>query len=334
MRFGIIDHLLILGGSRCTAELSLYMKNNSTIKFEVFTSQRQLDDILYTDGTTLSQFFKKYNIPYKISVNINQDSDFLKSITSSTLALGLGEVWSFEKEVIQRFNGKLIDLMGIRLPQFRGGAHYTWQILKGNRIGACNLQIINEDMVQGVYDSGRIIKFKEYLFPAGARIPSDYFDHAVNIEIEFIKEFINEVSQGKDFNDFLLQENFSQYFPRLHTLRNAFLNWNWTTLDIEKMICAFDSPYAGVTTSINGNLVRIKGAQSETNDGTFHPFQCGLIYKIYNKTLYIATLQGTILVNSVFDENGISVFEKLSVGDRFHTPNEWIEKALTTKIQY
>lgn len=334
MKFGKIDHLILLGGSRCTAELALYLRDQAGLRFEVFTAPRQLEDIIYNDGQTFEQFFKKHELPLSVSENINTDTFFLESITSSTLAIGLGEAWSFDKEVINSFDGKLIDLMGIRLPQYRGGAHYSWQILRGTRIGACNLQIINEDMIQGVFDSGRIVKFREYLFPSSARIPDDYFECAVKEEIAFIKEFINEVAEGRDFDDFSLQENFSVYFPRLHTLKNAFLDWNWSTTDIEKMICAFDSPYAGVSTSINGQLVRLKGARAETNDGPFHPFQCGLIYKIYNKTIYVASLQGSILISEVNDENGVSVLGTLRTGDRFHTPTEWIEKGLTTKIQY
>jgi methionyl-tRNA formyltransferase len=334
MKFGKVDHLLILGGSRCTAELALYMKQNSTMPFDLYTAPRQLQDVIYPDGTTFVEYLNKNQITFRVAEDINKDENFLASIKDNSLGIGLGEAWSFEKSVIERFNGKLLDLMGIRLPQYRGGAHYTWQILRGTRIGACNLQIINEDMVQGVFDSGRIVKFKEYLFPVTARIPNDYFEFAVEQEIPFIKEFIDEVQKGTDFQDFMLQENLSIYFPRLHTLRNAFINWNWSTIDIERMICAFDAPYAGATTSINGKLARLKNVRSETNDGPFHPFQNGLVYKIYNKALYVATLSGTLIVSDVNDEEGNSLLETIATGDRFHTPLEWIEKGLTDKIKY
>ena len=334
MKFGKVDNLLIFGGSRCTAELALYMKQNATLSFDLYTAPRQLKDVIYLDGTTFEEYLNKNNIPYRVAEDINKDEVFLASINESSLGIGLGEAWSFDKSVIDRFNGKLLDLMGIRLPQYRGGAHYTWQILRGTRIGACNLQIINEDMVQGVFDSGRIVKFREYLFPVTARIPNDYFEFAVEQEIPFIKEFIDEVQKGTDFEDFMLQENFSQYFPRLYTLRNAFINWNWSTTSIERMICAFDAPYAGATTSINGELVRLKNGRSETNDGLFHPFQTGLVYKIYNKAIYVATLNGTLIVSEVYDEKGNSILETIATGDRFHTPLEWIEKGLTDRIQY
>ena len=334
MIFGKIDHIILLGGSRCAAELSLFLKEKSEFKFDVYTSPRQLDDVIYSDGTTLGDFFSNNNISLNVSENINLDSNFVNSITKNTLGIGLGEAWSFEKNVIDKFEGKLIDLMGVRMPQYRGVAHYTWQILRGNKIGACNLQVINEEMIQGVFDSGQIIKFKEYLFPNSTRIPNDYFNHAVKVEIEFIKEFIDQISNGFIFKDFILQENFSIFFPRLNTIKNAFINWQWDTDDIETMICAFDEPYAGVTSSVNGKLVRLKSARSEKNDGSFHPFQSGLIYKIYNGDLYVASKQGTIIISEVYDESAESIIHELKTGDRFFTPNDWIEKGLSTSIKY
>ena len=334
MIFGKINHIILLGGSRCTAELALYISQSTSFKFEVYTAPRQVTDVIYSDGTTFEKYFNKHSIKYFVTDDINHEPRFIESISELTLSIGLGEAWSFNEEIIEKFNGRLIDLMGIRLPQYRGGAHYTWQILRGNRIGACNLQIVNKDMIQGIYDSGEIIKFKEYLFPAEARIPDDYFGFAVSQEISFIKEFINELTQNKDFSTFKLQENFSIYFPRLHTLKNAFINWQWDTIDIEKFICAFDSPYAGATTQINNILVRLLNVRSEQCDGQFHPFQCGLIYKIYNGNLYVATSQGTIIISEVNDEKGFSVIHTLKNGDRFFTPNDWIEKGMTTKIKY
>jgi methionyl-tRNA formyltransferase len=334
MKFRKVDHIILLGGSRILLELSVYLKSINQYRVDVFTSPRQLEDIITKQGSTLRNELDFNAINYVSTDNINTCSNFLNIITDSTIGIGMGEDWSFCKEIIDLFNGRLIDLMGIRLPQYRGGAHYTWQILQGNRIGACNLQVINEKMIQGVFDSGKIIKFKEYFFPASARIPDHYFQHAVMEEIAFIKEFIQEISEEYEFNEFSLQENFTIYFPRLHTLKNAFLDWSWTSSDIERMICAFDTPYAGVTTFLNERMVRIKNARFENNDGPFHPFQSGLIYKIYNNNLYVATINGTIIISEVNNENGIAILNELKIGDRFFTPRSYIEKGMTTKIEY
>jgi hypothetical protein len=334
MNFGKINHIILLGGSRCTYELALYLKNSTNINFNLFTAPRQLDDCIFANHKTFEQCLIESEIQYSVTDDINTSKEFLNCITGYSLALGLGEAWSFEKNIIKRFDGRLIDLMGIRLPQYRGGAHYTWQILRGNKIGACNLQIINEEMIQGIFDSGEIIKFKEYLFPTDARTPEDYFAYATSQEIKFIIEFIDEVSKGFTFNKFKLQENFSIYFPRLNTIKNAFIDWSWNSVEIERFICAFDDPYIGSTTQINGKLVRLKKARFESNDGPFHPFQFGLIYKKYNKNIYIASYQGTIIISQVNDEFNNCILDELKIGDRFITPIDWIQRGLLTKIEY
>ena len=334
MKFGKINHVILLGGSRCTAELSLYLKKNNVVKFNLFTSLRQIEDVIYSDGTKFGEFLKLNEIEFIISKDINTDLQFLNIITPSTLGIGLGEAWTFTQDVIYKFQGKLVDLMGIRMPQYRGGAHYSWQILRGNRIGACNIQLVNKDMVQGVFDSGEIIKFKEYLFPPKVRIPEDYFNHAVEEEIRFVVEFLQEILENREFLKMNVQENFSIYFPRLNTIKNAFIDWNWSSLNIEKIICAFDNPYVGATTFINEKKVRIKKARFETNDGPFHPFQFGLIYKIYMGNIYVATAQGTIIISEVLGEEGNIINTELKNGDRFYTPQKYMEEALTTKIKY
>jgi hypothetical protein len=334
MNFGKINHIILLGGSRCTLELAIHIKEHTKFKLNLFTASRQLDDVIYADGRTFEQCLIECKLNYFVSENINECDEFFTCITDKSLGVGLGEAWSFEEKIISKFDGRLVDLMGIRLPQYRGGAHYTWQILRGSKMGACNIQVVNEQMIQGVFDSGEILKSKEYLFPAQSRIPDDYFSFATLQEINFVSEFLEEVSQGVTFQKFTLQENFSMYFPRLSTLKNAFIDWNWDSVDIESFICAFDDPYSGSSTSINGELVRVKKARYESNDGNFHPFQSGLIYKIYNQNIYVATRQGTIIISQVNNEFDLSIINNLSIGDRFITPQEWIHRGLSYKIEY
>ncbi len=282
----------------------------------------------------MREFFNKNSISFNSTDDINEDLKSSDIITKKSLGIGIGEAWGFSRDIIDRFNGHLIDLMGIRLPQYRGGAHYTWQILRKNRIGCCNLQLINEDMVQGVFDSGEIVKTEEYFFPPSARTPEDYFEYAVRKEINFIKEFLDELKDEKSFELGKLQENFSIFFPRLYTLKHAMINWSWDTNDIESFICAFDDPYAGAATFLNGKKVHLKNCYVEFNDGPFHPFQAGLIYKIYNESVFIATKSGTLIVNKILDENGQEMTSKLNTGQRLFTPLSYLEEAMTASVEY
>ena len=334
MKFGSINHIIIFGGSRCCAELSLYLNENVDYQLDVFTSERQLKEKIYPSGKTLRDYFSENSIPFTSTKDINEEPQLKSLITENSLGLGIGEAWAFAKNIIDQFDGRLLDLMGIRLPQYRGGAHYTWQILRKNKIGCCNLQVINEDMIQGVFDSGVIVKTREYFFPAGARTPDDYFATAVKQEIDFIKDFLNEVKNGQVFELGRIQENFSMYFPRLNTLKQGLIDWSWDTDDIENFICAFDEPYAGASTFIDGKKVHLKECYSEFNDGPFHPFQAGLIYKIYSGAVFIATSSGTLIVRGVSDENGKNIIGKLRTGQRFFTPLKYLEEAMTFSTEY
>ena len=334
MKFGKIDHIILFGGSRLLAELSNDIRDADAYSLDIFTCERQLRDAIYPDGKTLQEFLDEHSIPFYSTKDINQNPDIRGLISDHSLGLGLGEAWSFSQELIERFQGRLLDFMGIRLPQYRGGAHYTWQILRGNKIGCCNLQVINEEMIQGVFDSGEIVKSKEYFFPPSARIPQDYFEFAVKQEINFIKEFLDEVKEGKDFELTKVQENFSIYFPRLNTIQHGFINWQWDTKEIERFICAFDDPYAGASTFIDEERVHLKKCYSEFNDGPFHPFQTGLIYKVNNEAVFIASLSGTLIVKEVFNQSGENIVGRLKPGKRFFTPEKYLEEAMLFNAEY
>ncbi len=331
MNFGKISKVLLLGGSRLTLEFAKHLKK-SKYHCAVFTSQRQFDDIIDDGGLTFGQGLANQDINYFLTEDINKSKEFLGLINDETLIVGLGEPWRFSQKIISLCAGRLIDFMGIRLPQYRGGAHYTWQILRGNKIGACNIQMVNAETIQGVFDSGEIIKTRDYFFPSSVRTPNDYFDYAVKEEINFLIEFLHEIEQGVIFKPFNLQESFSVYFPRLNTKLNAFIDWSWTTQEIDRFICAFDNPYPGASTRLNNKLVRVKSSRVETNDGPFHPFQSGLVYKKQHELLYICTKEGSLIIAEVCDENGISIIDQVCTGDRFFTPREDIERGLQTRL--
>lgn len=326
--FGKIENIILFGGSPLLAEFAKFLKENKKYSVTCVSCKRQLDEAVAKDNKTLKQVLKECGISFFSCKDICRDKRLTALISPKTLGIGFGEPWSFNRKIIDQFQGKLIDFMGIRLPQYRGGAHYSWQIMRKNRVGCCNLQLINEDMVQGVFDSGEIIKSKEYFFPPSARIPQDYFDAAVRFELLFLKEFLTELEQGIKFELTKLQENFSIYFPRLYTLNHGYINWSWKTEDIVTFICAFDDPYKGASTFVGNKRVFIKDSYAEFNDGPFHPFQSGLIYKKNQSAVYVATINGTIVVKKITDEKGKNLIATLKPGSRLYTPLNLIEESM------
>ena len=70
------------------------------------------------------------------------------------------------------------------------------------------------------------------------------------------------------------------------------------------------------------------------NDGIFNPFQYGLVYRNNGKWISIAVNGGTLIVQSVTDENGKDLIKTIKPGDKFFTPFDKLENACTQRIFY
>ena len=328
--FGKIDHIILFGGSRATLEIARWAQQTN-LSLDVFTAPRQLDDVVGDEGETFEQLLKLNSIHYRVSQDINQEADLLSMVTDKTLGIGLGEAWSFEKTVIDAFDGRLLDIMGIPLPKYRGGAHYTWLLQRKERQWAVNLQVINEDMVQGEFDSGEILYSKRYLLPEHLESPQNVFDFASNVEKEFVAEFISKVSQGESFDALLPDESESLFFPRLNTLKHGWINWQWTCEEIVDFIRSFGAPYAGASTHLNEERVFIHGAKIASTE-KFHPFQSGLITRIFDDKIYIIAKDGLIVCDKLVNSDGHQV--SLKTGMRLFTPMKQLEEAMMFQCSY
>lgn len=78
----------------------------------------------------------------------------------------------------------------------------------------------------------------------------------------------------------------------------------------------------------------MKKCTTSKEDGEFHPFQSGMIYRVDSDALYIAVRGGTILIREVLDEKGRDIFNKMSVGNRFYTPTKALEEAKMFRAVY
>lgn len=325
IKYNAIEKVIIFGGSQLAVATSKYLRN-SDLDVVVYTSPRHAEESVDIAGNSLAKALSMLDVNYYITKDINTDERLKNSVTKNTLGLGMGEAWSFSSDIIALFDGHLLDFMGIPHPRYRGGAHYTWMILRGDRSGACNLQVINTDMVQGEFDSGDIVKTKEYLFPESAKTPQDYFDFAINKEVNFIREFIEEVKLGKEFAAKQIDESKSLFLPRLNTLQQGWIDWSCSGRDLYRFICAFDNPYIGASTFLNSFRVHLLGACLDVSEKEFHPYQSGLVTRInQDSSIIIATTSGHLKVSCVKNERGEVINNLIKPGQRFHTPMKNIE---------
>ena len=333
MNFGKIDGLILFGGGRLMVEL-IRRLDRQKCEVIVFSDPRHLEETPLESQATLLQLLEQLGVRYYCSPEINHEPALMNHVTDTTLGLGMGEVWSFSSEIIKRFAGRLVDLMTIPLPQYRGGAHYTWQILSGNRRGGCHIQMINEEMLPGRFDSGDIVESESYRFPASARIPQDYFNHSARKDLAFVLEFLRQVNRGKEFSLTRLREERSIFFPRLNTRLHGFIDWSWSAMELERFLAAFDRPYAGASSFLQDRRFFLRAARALRNEGDFHPYQAGLIYRMTKDAVFIATRGGAIRVTEVLDEEGVNALDRLETGLRFHTPQEQLEEARTIQAEY
>ena len=322
IKYGPIEGIVLLGGGQLLGKICLWAKSEG-VPIKVVTAQRHADEV--TDNKTLSACLSRNKVKHIVVDDIAHPSvkEFIGN-TANLFCLSVGGAWIFKENIISSyFDDKLFNLHGTRLPQNRGGGGFSWQIMMGNRFGFCVLHRIS-----GGIDTGDIVSFEEYIYPPTCRKPIDYSKVYIEKNLAFIIDFIEEFrSSTLPLRPIAQSEYFSTYWPRLHTDLNGWIDWSTDALELERFICAFDEPYAGAQTYLNGKRVRIKSVCLSPQDGIFHSYQSGLIYR-KSKDWFCVSIKGsTLIVEDIFDDNGNSIVDDVRVGDRFITPTQELENA-------
>ena len=329
MNFGKIDHFMLLGGGPLLSELAKKLADQG-VDVVVVTSERHSTELLADTGDlTLVDFLTRQSIEFIISENVNKDSAVIRKITGQTLGMSLGAAWIFRPNFIDLFGGRLVNVHGTRLPQDRGGGGFSWRIMRDDRLGFSVIHQIDPGV-----DTGSIIEFDEFFYPHSCRLPIEYRNYSAEKSHALLDQFIGNIKTGREFETISQPEYLSTYWPRLSSDAHGYIDWSWKLKDIEQFICAFDDPYPGAITFVNDLKVRLKKCLSTSGDGTFHPFQTGIIYKMTGGALFVAAQEGSLIVRSVSDDSRTDLTATLTVGDRFHTPFRCLEDARRFRAIY
>jgi methionyl-tRNA formyltransferase len=331
INFTSCQRLILIGGGSLLARLARWALTEG-INVQVITSPRHAEHKISSNYKDFASCLTGEGIPYVVSESISSTEivEFIGD-TTDALPLSLGAAWIFSKDCIQNlFKNRLVNVHGTRLPQYRGGGGFSWQIMNGNRLGFCVLHKIESKL-----DRGDLLAFEEFIYPPSCRTPKDFkavyddknFDFLTNI---FTKAF----GDGISFTRIIQPEYFSTYWPRLHTPTDGWVDWSLDAIDIERFICAFDEPYTGAQSLLNGQTVHMKGAIADFNEGSFHPYQAGLVYRNNGRWLQVATKNGSIILQSVTDSEGQSLMNSIVQGDRLFTPLDKLEAAMQVRAIY
>lgn len=321
---GPINRVLLIGGGTLLYRLATWARN-SGFRLNVITAPRHaIEKVDEAAPVSLQKALDQAGIDTVVVDSI--DSDEAREAVGdlgSTFVLSFGAAWIFKKTTIDNvFQGKLFNLHGTRLPQNRGGGGFSWQVMMGNRFGFCIVHKVDEGV-----DTGEIVAHKEFIYPPSCRIPADFYRHYQDQNFDFIAALLESVRmQPREFACMTQPEYLSTYWPRLHTPTHGWIDWGWSAAEIERFICAFDDPYPGARTLLQGRTVVIKKAFANYQDGYFHPAQAGLVYRVNPGWLCVACRDGAIVAEQLTDEEGGDLLQKLRTGDAFTTPLERLRR--------
>lgn len=319
IKFGNAKTFILIGSGPTLMKLAKFLKNK---KYEVyiFTCERQIG--IKQDGISLKTFLKDNDVPFEMPEDIFKSRLARQLSKKNPMVISFGSPWIFKKDFLNLFKNPLINVHSRDLPRNKGGGGSSWLIMNGEKQSAVTIHVVDEGI-----DSGDIIKMEHFEFPEYCKTPKDYDNYTHEKEMKILKNLIRDIESGKKFNLTHQKHENGTYFPRLYTPIQGYINWNWDTKDIKKFIDAFDDPYSGASTYWKGQRIYMKKCDLASDNELFHPFMSGLIYRIWDKKIYIASKSGGVVVEELCYENGKSILNELKEGQRFYTPLSKLEEA-------
>lgn len=318
--------IMFIGGGSLMAEC-IQRARSVGYEVEAILAPRHASEPM-PDGRSLQQTLQDNGTVAHVVEDINSWAgwDRVSCRGKQSFALCFGPAWIFSESVIRNFEYGMINFNGIPIPEYLGGAHYTWQILNGNRQGGCFLQEITNHV-----DHGDVIRHEYFQLSPAARTPEDYFRENDAAGIRFVEQALRDMRGGEPFVK-QPYEHFNVdrlYFPRLYTKENAYLDWRWTGIQIERFCNAFDAPYMGAATFWRGEEVRVRKVRFEVRGAGFHPYVSGLVVRCHQGRVWVAAEDGELELGEVSLSTGENVLASLREGERLLTPESYLHSSRT-----
>ena len=159
----------------------------------------------------------------------------------------------------------------------------------------------------------------------------DYQHYNDNISLKFIKAFIQKhIVHAEPILDCDKQPSWEDllYYPRLLTSQCAWIDWSWSGDEIARFCIAFDNPYPGARSCLNGRTVILKDVVLDKSL-YHHPYCSGLIVRKDLNYVYVAVRDGVLKVANIYfedSEDGKNT-SSFKLGVRLSTPNELLNNS-------
>ncbi len=242
------------------------------------------------------------------------------------LGICFGPAWTFGPEIRAAFGNRLIDFMSIPYPSYLGGAHISWARMMGETQWGCCMQMVTENTVQGECHDGDVLASASFEF-WGTDLEAVY--------LQFLIGFMGIVDRQDQITPIDVDETARFYLPRLNTGMQGCVDWDWTGTEIVRFIKAFDAPYQGAWTYIEGKRVSLHDATDyhHRDSHQWHPFQNGLIVSADTKGPRCTVIAGGCEIELEIRCEGHKCFWALP-GMRLHTPAHDLEHAKGYRPNY
>lgn len=315
-----LKNIVLLGGCNFLNDI-ISINKKLNLKTEIISCSHQIKEFNLNKKI---KKFDKLNDKFKNYLLVKYDF-------KNTLFISIGARWIFNKNLIENFFiNNLVNFHGTRLPYDSGGGGQSWKIMRHDRIDNQLVHLVNENI-----DEGPILFSKSSVIPRNEIIPYQIENFRIKKFLEFYQQFIKLL---KNKNSFILKHQpkyLGRYNPRLNTKLNGWIDWSFETIDLINFINAFETPYDGASTFINSKRVFIKKAQMHGGESIGHPFMSGLISR-HDKRWIIVNTAGkmSLIIEKVLDNKGKNIIGQLKAGDRFITPNKYLDISKLVRARY
>lgn len=286
--------------------------------------QLDIPYVIYSDKEIVND--KNFNYHKVDSLQVLQER--IVPLKDHSLIVSVGAPWIFKDHFLSIFEPQgIFNVHGSGLPLDKGGTIVSWLILNKKRLGHAVMHKVVSNP-----DAGPILASQEFIYSNQCHFPIDYINEYNNQQSFLLSKICLDWHKGKiDLLNLSEQQQYlSSYWPRLYAKLNAWIDWTWSGEQIELFVRAFDEPYSGAKTLWRNKIINLKNAFYQS-DSNYHPFQFGIVYRKINqaelKYLAIAVSGGTLYVQSVENESGLTVLNDINDGDRFITPQDLLDEA-------
>ena len=318
--FSKIKKIIFIGGNRFKEDgpllefIDYCIKSN--IDCDVISDQER--SVYPTESMgTLAECLNERGIKLisidKLSVEILRNYE-----GKDTLIFCVNCKWILSSEMINMFPGRVFNYHNSALPEQRGAACHSWRLMQSIKFTRLTIHEVSPEI-----DKGKVYIEAKLEFDKSISNLAQSYRFISSKEVELFSNFLKGDCKPLD-----QLEGGSYYWPKLSTEVNGYIDWSWSAKEIVAFCNAFDRPFDGASTFLMGSRVRLCNVMIADRGYSFHPFQAGLIYRVSESDIYIATRQGGICVKELKHNKNINIREGL----RFVTPADVLFSALTTQV--